>query len=96
VQVKTPVDLAPDRLARFAGRYRLGPLEVELKVDGGRLVAVMPDGRVQRLHAQSETEVFNVEDDIVLRFEFDENGVVVTARAVVSGRPPAELEIVRR
>jgi CubicO group peptidase (beta-lactamase class C family) len=96
VRVKTPVDLAPDRLARFAGRYRLGPMEVEIKLDEGRLVAVLPDGRVQRLHAQSETEVFNVEDDIVLRFEFGEGGLVRGASASVGDKAPAELEIVRR
>lgn len=91
VEVKKPIVLAPEQLSRFAGAYEFGPMEVEIRVDEGHLTALMPGGHLQPLYAESATRIFNLEDNIVIDFEFDEDGGFVSAVVTVNGTQQGEL-----
>lgn len=91
VEVRRSVSLSPEQLARFVGRYELGPMNVEIRLLGDRLSAVMPDGRLQPLFAASATRIFNLEDDVVIDFDFDREGRFVRATVTVEGQRRGEL-----
>jgi CubicO group peptidase (beta-lactamase class C family) len=92
VQIKKAVTLTIAQMRRFAAHYRLGSMEFEIRSANGQLFAVMPGGVLQRLHAASATELFNVEDNIVLNFTFDEEGRFLTAGVTVDGLQRGALE----
>lgn len=91
VEIKETVELSPEQMARFAARYGFGNMEIEIRAAEGGLSALMPDGRIQPLYAESETTIFNLEDDIVIDFTFDEAGGFVTAVVSVNGQQHGEL-----
>ncbi len=93
MEVKKPVTLSAEHLARFAGKYVLGQLEFEIKVDEGRLLALIPGRAPQVLYAASETEVFNIEDNIVLKFVFEDDGRFITASVSADGQKLGELQL---
>jgi CubicO group peptidase (beta-lactamase class C family) len=76
VPKRTAIDVSPDVLARYVGRYQLAPefvLEVSVR-DGG--LYVHPTGQpVLRLWPESETRFFLKEVDAVIDFERDASGV---------------------
>ncbi|MBN1504024.1 MAG: serine hydrolase [Candidatus Eisenbacteria bacterium] len=91
-EVRKPAALSEGMLARFAGKYSLGGMEVEIRMDEGRLIALMPGRGPLRLYATSETEVFNVEDNIVVNFAFDDAGRFLKAGVSKDGQQLGELE----
>ncbi len=91
VEIKEAVELTPEQLARFTGRYGFGPMEIEIRAADGGLSALMPDGRTQPLYAESATTVFNLEDNVVIDFTFNDTGGFVTAVVSVNGRQQGEL-----
>lgn len=92
VEVKKSVALTAEQLVRFAGRYSFGPMEIEIRIVDGGLVVRMPDGRAQPLHAESATTIFNLEDNIVIDFTFDEAGGFLSAAVTVDGKHHGDLK----
>jgi len=74
------VDLTRDELERFAGRYDVGPTNVDLLVTGGRLYADVRvprlAGRYQLLYQGDATFVSETDAEVRVNFEFDTEGRV--------------------
>jgi hypothetical protein len=66
-------------------------MEIEIRAADGGLSALMPDGRTQPLYAESATTIFNLEDNVVIDFTFNDTGGFVTAVVSVNGRQQGEL-----
>jgi hypothetical protein len=94
VPQRTAIDVSPDVLARYVGRYPLAPefvLDVSVR-DGG--LYVHPTGQpVLRLWPESETRFFLKEVDAVIYFEKDASGKVTGLVLHQNGRDmPAKRE----
>ncbi|PYP76580.1 MAG: serine hydrolase [Gemmatimonadetes bacterium] len=77
VPQRRAIEVAPDILARYVGRYQLAPeFILDVTVTDGKLF-VHPTGQpVLRLWAEAETRFFLKEVDAVITFERDAGGAV--------------------
>jgi CubicO group peptidase (beta-lactamase class C family) len=77
VPQRTAVDVSPDVLARYVGRYQLAPnFILDITVRDGALYVHPTAQPVLRLWAESETRFFLKEVDAVITFERDTSGAV--------------------
>jgi hypothetical protein len=87
VPQRTAIEVSPDVLARYVGRYQLAPqFALEVSVVDGKLY-VHPTGQpVLRLWAETETRFFLKEVDAVIDFVKDASGGVTGVVLHQNGR----------
>lgn len=86
-QVKKTVTLSREKLAEYAGRYRVSPqgtLELEVTEDG-RLTMALGYGESAELYASGEDRFFLLDRDTIVTFE-RASGKVTALTAIVTGR----------
>lgn len=77
--LRLPVDVDPEVLRRYTGRYRVdGEEPFRITLDGGKLWMILDTGIKLAITPLSETELFVREADLEMRFLADEAGEVVT------------------
>jgi CubicO group peptidase (beta-lactamase class C family) len=77
VPQRTAIELSPDVLTRYVGRYQLAPnFILDVTVRDGALYVHPTDQPVLRLWAESETRFFLKEVDAQITFERDASGAV--------------------
>jgi CubicO group peptidase (beta-lactamase class C family) len=62
------VQVAPSRLADYAGHYSAPPFAITISVEGDSLTATTPGGRKYVLYPESETKFFLKEIDVQIEF----------------------------
>lgn len=94
VTEKSVVPVAPTMLARYAGSYRLGSTTITVTREGEQLfIAPTPYGKDPiEIHPSSETDFFNLHDDMQFAFEPNPSGDV---DLIIKGEEPRKALRVR-